>query len=107
MRLRKGPAQQRPAPENAPAANLSDPNFGSQFEIRPSHRMDSMALKEQPCGLGALPRGEVNAKSKSKVSSRSRVGSRFGGHGEAGGCANHGLQGCDAVSRCRGACLQW
>jgi hypothetical protein len=27
----------------------------SQFEIRPSHRMDSMTRKEQPCGLGALP----------------------------------------------------
>jgi hypothetical protein len=26
-----------------------------QFEIRPSRRMDSMARKEQPCGLGALP----------------------------------------------------
>jgi len=26
-----------------------------QFEIRPSHRMDSIARGEQPCGRGALP----------------------------------------------------
>lgn len=37
-----------------------------------------------------------------------RVGSGFGGHDEASRRSNHhGLQGHDAVARCRGACLRW